>query len=234
MNLERVDHMIILREITYLSIVLRIALAALMGGIFGWEREMKNRAAGLRTYMLVCVGSCMIMLTNQYIFQVFATGDPVRMGAQVVSGIGFLGAGTIVVTKNNRIRGLTTAAGLWAVAAVGLSLGIGFYEAAIVGGLLIFLILTIMHNLDNHIHKRVRRFELYAEVDCAVSIGKIVKDIRSLGIETEGIQLDREYSAEHGIRALLITVKKPAKLNKDELIAKLTELEGMVTLEELR
>ena len=226
--------MIVLREITYLSIVLRIALAALMGGIFGWEREMKNRAAGLRTYMLVCVGSCMIMLTNQYIYQVFAAGDPVRMGAQVISGIGFLGAGTIVVTKNNQIRGLTTAAGLWSVAAVGLALGIGFYEAAIVGGLLIFLILTIMHNLDNHIHRRVRRFGLYAEVDSTVSIGKVARDIRALGIEIESIQMDREYSAEYGIRALLITVTKPAKLNKDELITKLTELEGMVALEELR
>lgn len=226
--------MIILREITYLSIALRIALAALMGGVFGWEREMRNRAAGLRTYMLVCVGSCMIMLTNQYIFQVFAAGDPVRMGAQVVSGIGFLGAGTIVVTKNNRIRGLTTAAGLWAVAAVGLALGVGFYEAAIVGGLLIFFTLTIMHNLDSHIHRRVRWFELYAEVDSAVSIAKVAKDIRSLGVEIESIQMDREYAAEHGIRALLITIKKPAKMKKDELLSRMTELDGMVSLEELR
>lgn len=100
------------REITYLSIVIRILSAFFLGGVIGMERGMKNRPAGLRTYMLVCVGSCLIMLTNQYIYQVFDTGDPVRMGAQVVSGIGFLGAGTIVVTKRNQIRGLTTAAGL--------------------------------------------------------------------------------------------------------------------------
>ena len=225
--------MIELREITYLSIAIRITLAALMGGIFGLEREMRSRAAGLRTYMLVCVGSCIIMLTNQYIFQVLTVGDPVRMGAQVVSGIGFLGAGTIVVTRNSKIRGLTTAAGLWAVAAMGLALGIGFYEVAIMGGPLIFLILTIMHGIDNQVHKRVRRMEFYAEVENSVSIAKITKEIRSLGIEIENIQLDRDYASDHGVRAMLITVKKPAKMKRDELLSKLADLEGMVALEEL-
>ena len=114
-----------IREVTYGAIAVRIAVAVVLGGIIGLERGLKNRPAGLRTYMLVCVGACLIMVTNQYIYQVFGTGDPVRMGAQVVSGIGFLGAGTIVVTKRNQIKGLTTAAGLWAAAAVGLSVGIG-------------------------------------------------------------------------------------------------------------
>ena len=110
-----------IRELTYLSVVLRILSALILGGCLGWERGMKNRAAGLRTHMLVCVGACLIMVTNQYVYQAFGTGDPVRMGAQVVSGIGFLGAGTIVVTRRNQIKGLTTAAGLWTSAAVGLS-----------------------------------------------------------------------------------------------------------------
>ena len=109
------------REVTYISILIRILAAFALGGIIGMERGMTNRPAGLRTSVLVGGGSCLIMLTNQYIYQVFDTGDPVRMGAQVVSGIGFLGAGTIVVTKRNQIRGLTTAAGLWAAAAVGLA-----------------------------------------------------------------------------------------------------------------
>ena len=111
-----------IREITYLSIAIRIAVAVLLGGIIGFERGMKNRPAGLRTYMLVCVGSCLIMLTNQYIFQVFKTGDPVRMGAQVVSGIGFLGAGIIFIQRG-AIQGLSTAAGMWATSAIGLAIG---------------------------------------------------------------------------------------------------------------
>ena len=96
----------VLREITVWAIIIRILTAILVGGIIGMERELKNRPAGMRTYMLVCVGSCLIMLTNQYLYQVTHTGDPMRLGAQVVSGIGFLGAGTIMVTKHNQISGL--------------------------------------------------------------------------------------------------------------------------------
>ena len=91
-----------LREVTLLSVALRVAAAIIVGGLIGLERGLKNRPAGLRTYMVVCLGSCLIMLTNQYIYQVTGTGDPVRMAAQVVSGIGFLGAGTIIVTRRNR------------------------------------------------------------------------------------------------------------------------------------
>ena len=140
--------MLELRELTYLSVVLRIAAALFMGGALGLERGMKNRPAGLRTYMLVCVGSCLIMMTNQFIFQTTGTGDPTRMSAQVISGIGFLGAGTIVVTQHNQIKGLTTAAGLWACAGAGLALGIGFYEGAITAGIGVYVILSVIQGLD--------------------------------------------------------------------------------------
>ena len=153
-----------IREVTYLAVAVRIVMAVLIGGFLGLERGMKNRPAGLRTYMLVCVGSCLIMLTNQYIYQVYQTGDPVRMGAQVVSGIGFLGAGTIVVTRRNQIKGLTTAAGLWTSAGVGLALGIGFYEAAVMGGLAMFVVITGLQKMDNNMHRKSRQMELYIEL----------------------------------------------------------------------
>ena len=144
-----------IREVTYLAVALRILAAVIIGGLLGLERGMKHRPAGLRTYMLVCVGSCIIMLTNQYIYQVYGAGDPVRMGAQVVSGIGFLGAGTIVVTRRSQIKGLTTAAGLWTAAAVGLALGIGFYEVAAVGAVAIFVVITLLQRMDSNLHKMV-------------------------------------------------------------------------------
>lgn len=222
-----------LREITYLSIVLRIVAAFLLGGVLGWEREIKKRAAGLRTYMLVCVGSCMIMLTNQYIYQYFGTGDPVRMGAQVVSGIGFLGAGTIVVTHRSKVTGLTTAAGLWASAAVGLALGIGFYEVAFVGALLIIVILTAVYRLDSRIQKKIRRMDLYAEVDSKISIGKLSRSIRNLGIEIESIQIDREYSFDSNLRALVISVRPLKKTTQQDLLAALQEIEGVICMEEI-
>ena len=222
-----------LREITYLSVALRITAAFLMGGILGWERERRSRAAGLRTYMLVCVGACIIMLTNQYIYQFFKTGDPVRMGAQVVSGIGFLGAGTIVVTKQNQIKGLTTAAGLWAAAAVGLALGIGFYEAAVVGGLLIFLILTAVHTLDSHIRKNAQRVALYAEVENKMNVAQIARGIRDLGVEITSIQLDDEYVPSADIRALVVVLRKNKKIKREDLLLDIQKIEGIVYIEEL-
>ena len=222
-----------LREITYLSIALRIVAAFLMGGALGWERERRSRAAGLRTYMLVCVGACIIMLTNQYIYQYFKTGDPVRMGAQVVSGIGFLGAGTIVVTKRNQIKGLTTAAGLWAAAAVGLALGIGFYEGAIIGGLLIFLILTAVHSLDSLIRKNAQRVELYAEVDNKINVGQLARSIRALGVVISSIQLDDEYAPSAGIRALVIIIRKNKKIKREALLSDIQDIEGVIYIEEL-
>ena len=222
-----------LRELTYLSIALRIAAAFVMGGALGWERERRSRAAGLRTYMLVCVGACIIMLTNQYIYQVFHTGDPVRMGAQVVSGIGFLGAGTIVVTKQNQIKGLTTAAGLWAAAAVGLALGIGFYEAAFIGGLLIFLILTAMHTLDSHIRKNAQRVAIYAEVDNHINVGQIARAIRALNVEITSIQLDEEHVPSEHIRAFLIVLRKNKKIRREDLFNDIQQIEGVIYIEEL-
>ena len=111
--------MLELHEITYGSVLLRLLLATIIGGILGWERGRKNRPAGLRTYMLVCLGAAIVMMTNQYVTQCLGTGDPVRMGAQVISGIGFLGAGSIMVTQRNQIRGITTAAGLWGIGMCG-------------------------------------------------------------------------------------------------------------------
>ena len=150
-----------LREVTLTAVCLRIIAALICGGLIGMDRGLKKRAAGMRTYMLVCVGACLIVLTNQYVYQITSIGDPMRMGAQVVSGIGFLGAGTIIVTKQNHIRGLTTAAGLWAAAAVGLALGIGFYEAALIAGLAIFIILTAFNWLDNKITSRNKYLDLH-------------------------------------------------------------------------
>ena len=222
-----------IREVTYGAIALRIAAAFLLGGIIGMERGMKNRPAGLRTYMLVCVGSCLIMLTKQYIYQVFDTGDPVRMGAQVVSGIGFLGAGTIVVTKRNQIRGLTTAAGLWAAAAVGLAIGIGFYEAAVLGGGAIYIVLTVMHRWDDRMHRNSRIMEIYVELSASVTLGSFIRSVRSLELEIDNLQLDHSEPAEDGIRSFVVTLKSKSKRNHEILFNSIRAIDGVAYLEEL-
>ena len=221
------------RELTLLSVFVRIVIAIVLGGAIGMERGMKNRPAGLRTYMLVCIGACIVMITNQYAVQVFGAGDPVRMGAQVVSGIGFLGAGTIVVTKRNQIRGLTTAAGLWAAAAVGLAIGIGFYEAAALGGCAIYFVLTVMHRWDDRLHRTSKIMEVYVELSTAVTLGSFIRGIRELGLEIDSLQLDHTESAEEGIRSFIVTLKSKIKRNHQQPLDNIRAVEGVVYLEEL-
>ena len=220
-----------LREVTYLAVIIRITAAFLLGGILGLERGLKQRPAGLRTHMLVSVGACMIMLTNQYIYQVFGTGDPVRMGAQVVSGIGFLGAGTIMVTRHSQIRGLTTAAGLWATAAVGLATGIGFYEAVVMGTIVIVLTLTVLSILDSKMHKKTRCFEVYAELEPKVSLGMFLDGIRSRGLVIEDIQMEPSRTPDSGKRCFMLVIITRRRLDAEELMEQLREVSPDVQME---
>ena len=222
-----------IREVTYLAVGLRIAAAVLIGGLLGLERGMKNRPAGLRTYMLVCVGSCLIMLTNQYIYQIFKTGDPVRMGAQVVSGIGFLGAVTIVVTRRTQITGLTTAAGLWTAAGVGLALGIGFYEAALMGGFAMFFVITVLQRMDNNMHRKSRQMEVYIELNNTVPLGDFLRAVREKELEIYNVQREQESDSNAGNRAYIATVKSKKRKNHLEVLEQVRAVPGVAYLEEL-
>ena len=223
----------IFRPVTMLAVGLRILSALFIGGVLGIERGMKNRPAGLRTYMLVCVGSCLIMLTNQYIYQTTGAGDPMRLGAQVVSGIGFLGAGTIVVTRHSHIRGLTTAAGLWTAAGVGLALGIGFYEAAFVASFAIFVIMTLLQHLDSRVHRNTKTMEVYVELAPELPLGVFLRQVRDLGLETTDIQYDSDIVLEKGHRAFLAVLRSPKRRDHTLMAEEVREIEGVLVLEEL-
>lgn len=212
-----------IREVTWLAVILRILVAFILGGALGMERGLKQRPAGLRTYMLVCVGACMIMLTNQYIFQVFGTGDPVRMGAQVVSGIGFLGAGTIIVTKHSQIKGLTTAAGLWSAAAVGLATGIGFYEAAVVGAAVIFLTLTVLSRLDARMHRKTRYFDIYIELPRQMNLGTFIHQLRDREIVVLDLQMESPNDVDN-TRGFIMTLSTKRRMERPELAEQLNDI----------
>ena len=222
-----------LRELTYMAVGVRILAALVMGGIIGLEREMKNRPAGLRTYMLVCVGSCLIMLTNQYIYQTTGTGDPTRMSAQVISGIGFLGAGTIVVTQHNQIKGLTTAAGLWACAAVGLSLGIGFYEAALVSGIAVYVVLTLLHRWDDRMRMKGRVFDIYFELSKEYPLGNFMRAVRAMDLELSGIRMESDTVLRDGASAFIATVKAKHRVAHASILSEISKLDGVDYLEEI-
>lgn len=213
------------RELTMAGILLRIATAVILGGMIGRERGMKNRPAGLRTYMLVCLGACVVMIINQYAFQVYNTGDPVRLGAQVVSGIGFLGAGTIIVTSHNQIKGLTTAAGLWAAACIGLAVGIGLYEAALTAGLAVYVVLTVLHTWDYRMRNQTRIVDLYVELNKTFTLGSFIRRARELDLELSNIQREEEILGEKSLSCFIVTVQGKHKMGSEEILRRLREME---------
>lgn len=221
------------REFTYLEAGLRILMAIVLGGMIGMERGLKNRPAGLRTYMLVCLGACIVMLTNQYVYEAFGVGDPVRMGAQVVSGIGFLGAGTIIVTARNQIKGLTTAAGLWASACVGLALGIGLYAVSIMGSVAIFVILTLLHELDFRMRRRTKQVEVYVELKHNVAVGQFLDFVRDRHYEPSNLQILLENTSDNGILAFSVTLKGQKNCNHDDIVTTVKTMPGIGYVEEL-
>ena len=152
-------------DLNIFSVTLRTLLALIFGGIIGLERGSNRHPAGFRTHILVCVGAALAMMTNQFIVEEFGTSDPARLGAQVITGVGFLGVGTILVTGRYKIKGLTTAAGLWASACLGLAIGIGFYSGAIIAAVIIFASLSLLPKVENYFYRRSRVLDLYIEVD---------------------------------------------------------------------
>ena len=215
------------------GVVLKLVLAILCGGLLGFERGRKKRPAGFRTYMLVCIGAALVMMTNQYICEIYGTGDPSRLGAQVISGIGFLGAGTIVKTGHNSVKGLTTAAGLWASACVGLAIGVGFYEGAIIGTAMVLIAMVAMHNLDERITASANMVIMYVEFDKISSLKNLTaflkeKDVKIIDIETEESEMSEEATA-----AAIMTLRVPSGNMRMMLTYMINAVEGVVYAEEV-
>lgn len=179
------------REVDLLSMTVRMFLAVLCGGLIGLEREMKRRPAGFRTHMLICLGASMTTMTGEFLFlNMKYSLDISRMGASVAAGMGFIGAGTIIVTGNRKIKGLTTAAGLWTAAIVGLSIGAGFYEGGIIATLLILLAELLLSKVEHRLfyqRKEIRLFLQYKEkesLDNMIS-GLVEEGIAVLSMEVQ-------------------------------------------------
>ncbi|PYG89446.1 putative Mg2+ transporter-C (MgtC) family protein [Ruminiclostridium sufflavum DSM 19573] len=181
----------------YFSIIIRLLEACLLGGIIGFEREHLHRPAGFRTHILVCVGSALVMITSEFIYKKFSPNvnvDPARLGAQVISGIGFLGAGTIIKEGIN-VKGLTTAASLWAVSCIGIAVGIGFYSGAFITTIIIFLTLVVIRKVQRRrssqrdvrlcIHTLIKRGE-------ARQLSSIIEEFGATVLDTEFVSSERD------------------------------------------
>ncbi len=215
------------------SIILRLVMAILCGGIIGFERGRVGRPAGLRTHILVCLGSTLATLTNQYVFQTYDVSDPTRLGAQVISGIGFLGAGTIIVTGRHQVKGLTTAAGLWATACMGLAIGIGFYKAAVVGCVLIFFSTVVLHRLDNNMLSKSKVLDIYMEIDRKASMSMVLDAIKNSGASIENIEMMKPHVAQEATSAAIMTLRLKEKKLRLDVVTIICAIDGVSFAEEI-
>lgn len=219
-----------LRDLTIPSMILRITLSIIIGGILGFERGRVSRPAGFRTYIIVCLGATLIMMTNHYVYDYFGVSDPVRLGAQVVSGIGFLGAGTIIQTNRNQVQGITTAAGLWASAGLGLAIGIGFYEGAIIGGLAILIVLTILQVVNNLIKRNTKEYEVYIEFEERIPFSTVLNALRDRSYELLDIQMSKDILRTQ--QEIILVLRSEEKKTHEELIREIASIEGVTFVQE--
>lgn len=210
------------------SVLVRMVLASIFGGFIGSERGRHGRAAGMRTHILVCLGSAITAMTGLYAVETLSyTGDVFRISAQVISGIGFLGAGTILVRNRSIVTGLTTAAGMWATASIGIALGYGFYAGAILAVLLILVFVPILGRVE---YKRKLLSSLYLEVGDINKTGVLVEQIRALLGDTLTVQIIAPKSTCNGHVGLQLLVRSSV-LNAD-LIREMTSMDGVAFLVE--
>ena len=216
------------------GIVIRFVFATLVGTVVGIDREMKNRSAGIKTHVLVCIGACMVSITSEYVSIKFhdLTADINRLGAQVISGVGFLGVGTILVTGRNQVRGLTTAAGLWVCACAGLAAGIGFIEGTAIALLFIIFTLKILNRVDDRIHMYSRDFELYIEFENNRSVRAFIEDMHSKNVRMHEFNVSKSNIKGQGPIAIVRIAARNVK-DKPGFMQDLREYKYIKYIEEL-
>lgn len=222
-----------LAELSTFTVFIRLLIAAVFGGIIGLERGIKGHQAGMRTYMLVCMGSTLVMCTNLYIADMYSLVDPTRMGAQVISGIGFLGVGTIIITRSQRVKGLTTAAGLWASACLGLAIGAGFYSGTVIGIIFIFIIASVMRNLEDRVLARAKVIEIYLELCEGRTLGEFLDYIKECGYAVAHMQLvPSKFTGAEGMAAHA-TINLPNRQHHEEVLTILRDFDCIRYIEEV-
>lgn len=238
----------VFREMTFAGVALRLVLAMFCGGLIGMNRERMRRPkglAGFRTYMMVSVGAALTMLLSQYDYtmittqwadiaqEVGITSDVSRLSAQVINGIGFLGAGTILVTKDNQVKGLTTAAGLWASACLGIAIGAGFFECAVIAVALILSSMVFFAAIKRRILERSRVVSIYVEMKSLVYLADVMKRVRQQGGSLVDLNIDNENRKSRTIYDAELVIHLPAGMTPDTMLAIVSQVEHVKHVHEL-
>lgn len=218
--------------VLFATIFIRIFVSASLGAIIGIDRVKKRRPAGIKTHALVSMGATLVMLTSEFIYITFnGSTDVARLSAQVISGVGFLGAGTIMVTRKHQVKGLTTAAGLWFSATLGLAVGIGFYVGAFSSMIVLFIIIRIFSIYDMHLQRNSFFIDMYIELDSKTSLGSLLKLIRHHQCHVSDIEKIDSHTLGCQLFHLSIVLNK--QLNRKDLIQFISKMEGVNYIDEI-
>ena len=216
-----------LRDINTATILFRMVLAMILGGLIGIERSMKNRPAGFRTHILIIIGAATASLTGHYIYLIMnLPTDMSRLGAQVITGLGFIGAGTIIVTGQKTVKGLTTAAGLWATGLIGLSIGAGFYEGALAGTIAILFCEIVMSRF---------RFRRYKTFHCVINylhkdtLDHILRHCKDLHFAIKGLQIEGEADdSGEKVYSAFVALRPYKEIDYDAFIREVEGFDGVI------
>lgn len=212
--------------ISQFEIISRLILATLLGGLIGWEREMHARPAGFRTHILVSVGSTLFMLVSLYIHHLYLEADPARIASSIVSGIGFLGAGTII-REGVSVKGLTTAASLWTVSGIGMAVGGGFYFSALVTTTIVFIVLFFLNTWEQNWNQKKRHHTLLVEIRDRPGL----LDSMDTLFQLYRLTIDNVHMvARDGVKMASIQLKAPPGIQRNRVTEDLMRVEGMVQL----
>ena len=221
-----------LADITVLSIVVRILLSTFCAGTLGFERERHNQAAGFRTYIIVSDASALVMMTNIFVAGIGET-DLVRMSASVITGLGFLGAGTIIITARQQVKGLTTAAGLWASACLGLAIGAGFYSCAFICIAYMTACMYLLPPLEQRLTRRAHHINISLEIERMEHLGAIVAHLHDENIRIFDFAVNRNGTGPLASFLCQFSAILPERRDHPELLAELSALEGVILIEEI-
>ena len=219
-----------LRDITTVSVLVRLFFAVICGGAIGIEREHKRRTAGFRTHILICLGAAMTTMISQFLlYNMHLYTDIGRLGAQVIAGIGFIGAGTIIVTKRRQVKGLTTAAGLWTCAIIGLAIGAGYFEAALISTIIILLAEIFFSRFEYWVLENAKNINIYVEYTGNENLDSVIRLLKSYRV----VIIDLEITKSGVNSCAIFQLQLPKKISHDKVMTAISASEGIISVEEL-
>jgi len=220
------------RELTLTSVIVRMLIAFLLGALIGAEREIKRKGAGVKTHTLICIGAAMTTLTSQYlVFNLGMNTDIARLGAQVVAGVGFIGAGIIFISRGRRVMGLTTAAGIWLCAIIGLCIGAGYYEAGIIAAAFELVIEWGVSAIEKKHFSDTETERIVIEYTDEAALLRVKSYFKDLEISVERIILP-EGSRHREHYEVEYAIKLPRKIRFKDVLVDVASLEGIISVDE--